>query len=322
MAKKKHRHYMQRRQPPQKQHEPDMHPEGPADRRALEKTIYDLTRLIQNQEFESPEAINAYMQGIMASGGQVPSSPAETPLEEAQAIMYDAWDASGAKRIRLARRALSVSPDCADAYVLLAEETARSLEQARDLYEQGVAAGERALGPDGFEEYAGNFWGAIETRPYMRARAGVAMVLMQMGEHQQAIEHYQDMLRLNPDDNQGIRYILAPLYLQVGADDALKTLLDAYSGDISAVWLYARALWMFQKQGANKRATAQLKTAIRQNPFVPAYLLGTKRLPGHQPPYVGRGDDNEAVDYAMLWKHLWTDNPDALAWLRETEAIS
>ncbi len=59
--------------------------------------------------------------------------------------MYEAWNAQGARRAQLARKALEISPDCADAYVLLAEEKARTLGEARDLFVQGVAAGERAL---------------------------------------------------------------------------------------------------------------------------------------------------------------------------------
>ena len=48
------------------------------------------------------------------------------------------------RRVDLARKGLSISHDCADAYVLPAEETARSLVEARILYEEGVKAGERA----------------------------------------------------------------------------------------------------------------------------------------------------------------------------------
>lgn len=117
--------------------------------------------------------MNAYLNDITISGGAVPAAP-RTPLEEAQDLVYEAWNAKDKRRVRLARQALRISPDCADAYVLLAEETARSLEEVRDLYEQGVKAGERALGPDAFKEFRGDFWGILETRPYMRARAGLA----------------------------------------------------------------------------------------------------------------------------------------------------
>src|SRR5205823_13633226 len=45
-------------------------------------------------------------------------------------------------------------------------------DAARALYEQGVAAAERALGPDVFAQEAGRFWGIVGTPPYMRARLG------------------------------------------------------------------------------------------------------------------------------------------------------
>lgn len=88
------------------------------------------------------------------------------PTDAAQDIMYEAWEAtSRSKRISLARKALKVSPLCADAYVLLAEEEAGSVEEVLDCYQKGVAAGEEALGPDGFEEYAGRFWGFSRRAP-------------------------------------------------------------------------------------------------------------------------------------------------------------
>ena len=43
----------------------------------------------------------------------------------------------------------------------------------------------------------------------MRARAGLAAMLDALGDVEAAIGHYRDMLRLNPGDNQGIRYVLA-----------------------------------------------------------------------------------------------------------------
>src|SRR5205814_275596 len=49
------------------------------------------------------------------------SRHAGTPLEQAQEMMWDAWDQTDRKRaIELARKALALSPDCADAFVLLA----------------------------------------------------------------------------------------------------------------------------------------------------------------------------------------------------------
>ena len=65
--------------------------------------------------------------------------------------MYRAFEeADEERRIQLAKDALAICPDCADAYVLLAEHAA-SRKEALDLYEKGAAAGERALGADAFQ---------------------------------------------------------------------------------------------------------------------------------------------------------------------------
>src|SRR6266540_3256625 len=52
-------------------------------------------------------------------------------IAKAQDVMYDAWERTTSRsRIALARKALGISPLCADAYNLLAEE-AGSVEEAR-----------------------------------------------------------------------------------------------------------------------------------------------------------------------------------------------
>jgi hypothetical protein len=159
-----------------------------ADRRALEKSVGDVTRLLEDQEFGSVDEANAFLEGMLSSGEPIESSP-RTPLGKAQDLMYDAWDSPRKRRVELARKALEISEDCADAYVLLAEETARSLEEAKSLYEKGVMAGERAVGRQMFRDDAGHFWGILETRPYMRARAGLAQSLWMLGKLQEAIDH-------------------------------------------------------------------------------------------------------------------------------------
>jgi tetratricopeptide (TPR) repeat protein len=284
------------------------------DRRAMEKAMSDLGRLLEEQNFSSIDEANAFLQKI-TNVKDIPALRRElTPLEQAQDKMYEAWDAAGKKREKLAREAIEICPDCADAYVLLAEETARTPEAAKELYEQGVRAAERALGPEIFQEAVGHFWGAMETRPYMRARAGLAECLWELGQQQPAIEHYQEMLRLNPGDNQGLRYILARCLLSVGDDAALGKLLDQYPDDAMAEWLYTRALWTFRQEGATQKANDALVRAFEQNPFVPIYLLCFKKMPARPPTYIGFGDENEAVMYVGENAGAWLDTPGALEW--------
>ncbi|MGB4051411.1 MAG: tetratricopeptide repeat protein [Methanoculleus sp.] len=167
-----------------------------AMRVAMERSLIDTRALVQNKNFESLEEANAYLQEVLKEGGP-PPAPADTPLKRAQQIAYDAMEASGRRRVVLARRALEVSEDCADAWVLLAEEQ-RSLKAALEYAQKGVAAGERALGEEYFEEGVGCFWGDVDTRPYMRALMLYADILWAVGDKDEAIEVYQrccDLIR-------------------------------------------------------------------------------------------------------------------------------
>jgi tetratricopeptide (TPR) repeat protein len=76
----------------------------------------------------------------------------------------------------------------------------------------------------------------------MRARAGLAATLNALGEVDAAISNYRDMLRLNPNDNQGIRYELASCLMKSGDTEALKKLLKQYDEDGSALGSILRRL--------------------------------------------------------------------------------
>src|SRR6266702_2695089 len=109
-------------------------------------------------------AMEGMMQQLVA--GLQGEANQDTPLGKAEAIIYRAFEEPDEKRrVQLAAEAIEICPDCADAHVLLAEH-ARSRKEALRLYEQGVAAGERALGPDAFQQDVGHFWGILDTRPY------------------------------------------------------------------------------------------------------------------------------------------------------------
>jgi tetratricopeptide (TPR) repeat protein len=291
----------------------------------MERVHARIGRLMRQHDFATLEEANAFLEAHLGPAGPDLDAPPETDLERAQDVMFDAWEQPGRrKRISLARKALELSADCADAYVLLAEETAKSPEEARVLYEQGVAAGERALGEAFFREQAGDFWGILETRPYMRARAGLAEALWALGEQEAALTHFRELLRLNPGDNQGNRYRLLAALLETGGDQEATRLLGEYREEASAAWAYGRLLLAYRKGSADPTASRPLRRRLEQafqaNPFVPAYLLGVKRLPKAPPAYVGMGDEAEAQDYILTYAQAWLDTPGALDWLAEAYA--
>jgi len=237
----------------------------------------------------------------------------------AQNIMYDAWDEPDpARRVRLAKIALKTSPLCADAYVLLAEQT-RTRQQSLELYQSGVDAGRRALGEKFFadDENLEHFWGIMETRPFMRALQGLATTLWDLNRPEEALAHYRELLRLNPGDNQGIRYLLLDLLFELGRVDDVETLLKDYLDDWSADWSYSETLLAFRKFGDSRQAKKALKHALEVNQHVVDYLTGKKRIPSVKPPYITMGGEDEAIQYASQHLNYWRKTPGAVAWLAE-----
>lgn len=240
----------------------------------------------------------------------------QVALDRAQDVIYSAWEASSAKRrIALAEKAISISPICADAYVLLAQHAEDGSDREIDLLRQGVDAGAKAIGKVGFDEYAGEFWGFLETRPYMRARFGLARTLWLRGALDEAIDHLRDMLRLNPNDNQGARYSLAALLIEAGRDKDLAALLEAYPEDDMAAWTWTAALMAFRQAGDSKESRRLLADAVANNPHVPAYILRTKQIPKRLPAYYSPGEADEAIFYALDFRTGWMRTPGALDWL-------
>jgi tetratricopeptide (TPR) repeat protein len=288
---------------------------GPPDRRAMERLTAEVQRFTQGALFESLEEANAALrQRFSGAIDDVPST-ATTPLEQAQDLVYRAFEARGRRRIQLARKALELSADCADAYVVLAEES-HAPEAAGALYEHGVAAGERALGLDVFAQEAGHFWGIVSTRPYMRARLGLAHNLEELGRPDEAIGHYRELIRLDAGDHQGVRYSLLAALLRAGRDAETAALLEQFGDEPTALWRYGRALAVFRREGDSRAARECLRTALRTNRHVPQYLTDEVDWPGPEPTTYVPGSREEAVICDSDLGEAWRTTPDAIRWLR------
>jgi tetratricopeptide (TPR) repeat protein len=241
-------------------------------------------------------------------------------LDKAQDLIYSAWEATTEKQHRaLAGKALQISPLCADAYVLLAQHEAFGSEKSIELLRQGVEAGKKALGGE-FEEFVGEFWGFLETRPYMRAREALAFGLWAQGSREEAIDHLKTMLVLNPNDNQGVRYVLVRWLTETDRDDEVGALLASYPEDDMAMWTYPTALAAFRREGDSEGSRKLLETALESNKHVPVYLLGDKPMPKTQPFAYSPGEKDEAIIYAIDFGDGWHHTPGALEWLRSHQS--
>jgi tetratricopeptide (TPR) repeat protein len=246
-----------------------------------------------------------------------PKAPPPSALEQAEALAYQAMSAPGRLRTHLARRALAISRDCADAWAVLAGH-ARDRAAVMPLLREAVAAGERALGPTAFTEQAGHFWGVVETRPYMRARFSLAEELELEEQFDEAITHYRELIRLNPGDNQGVRRPLARLLAELNRDTELRGVIDEFKEDESPEWLYTDALVAFRL--AQPDANDRLARALKGNRHVPPFLTGEREIPDVADAY-RIGSVEEAALAVDLLLDAWSETPGALRWLNTQRRV-
>jgi len=239
----------------------------------------------------------------------------EDPFQSAQDLVYDGWDALWDNEVDRAAECFEEAVDLddmlADAYNGLARVAARrgDLETAEDHHQRAYELARETLGteaPDAF-----HWWGQLETRPYMRAREGLAWVYWQTGRYDESIDEYEALLRRNPNDNQGVRYVLAPLYQLAGDLDGALKAYDRYAKDYPDDWgdphhTFCWGLALFQ-DGRRKEALRRWREALFQNVYV-APLLLDEALPD---PDVWLGTNLATPDYAAtyvnLYGELWED---------------
>lgn len=125
----------------------------------------------------------------------------------------------------------------------------------------------------------GDFWGLIETRPYMRVCQTYVGTLLMNRKMRLAAKACESMLRLCKSDNLGIRYTLIHLYVYLEEEQAAHKLFGAYSGDWGTRFPLAMAVLSY-KQGKEEMAQKYLQMLLNNNKdtkkFFSAY--GTKKL--------------------------------------------
>jgi hypothetical protein len=239
--------------------------------------------------------------------------------ESAEDLIDKAWDAPNrSKRAHYARRALAADPTAIDAYVALSFTVSTSAEYVALLREAVRLGGIRWRKEiDGMVE-PGFFWGEVDTRPYMRTVHNLALGLWSREEHgprQEAIELIEHLLHLNPNDNQGGRYLALAWYPALANWRRCEKILDDYSGDGGPEFSYARCLGAFREK---RDPRVHLRQAVSANPYVPDLLLGkVRRPPSRSDGYVAVRSPEEAVSYVENNREAWEAVPGALAWLGE-----
>ncbi|MBU5342178.1 tetratricopeptide repeat protein [Caldifermentibacillus hisashii] len=280
---------------------------------SMERELLRLENETSNRDFETMDDIQTFL------NQQVNQQSVKKPLsnkEKAQDLIYDAYDSTGKKRIELAKKALKLYPNIPDAYNILAELELNPLKEEQLLL-KAIEVGEKELGKDFIKENKGYFWGIVSTRPYMRAKFNYADFLHENERFEEAIRQYEDLLELNPNDNQGARYELFIVYVESGLFKKAEALLKKYNETTTANGAYNLVLIELLQNGVTNKAKQLLKKAKQQNPYVLDYLLGKKDIPMYLPSHYQLGSESEAIIYADNHWTLWAGNPKLLDFLKK-----
>jgi tetratricopeptide (TPR) repeat protein len=235
--------------------------------------------------------------------------------QDAQDLVYDGWDALSQGEVDFAEdcfeEALGIDDLLADAYNGLAAVALDrgDLEQAEEHYETAYDLARDTLGTEAPNAFY--WWEEIDTRPYMRAREGLARLYREMGRYEDAAAEYESLLRLNPGDNQGARFEIGPLYQLAGNRDAALNAYEQYAETYPDDWgdPHHRFCWGLAlfRDDQPKSALRRWREAIFQNVYV-APLLLDEPLPDTDVWHsINLGEPFYAEDYLDRYGTLWDE---------------
>jgi tetratricopeptide (TPR) repeat protein len=279
-----------------------------------DKVFQDLHRLLESQDFKSKGELEKFMDGLI--GKPVPSFPKEslTIKEQAQDLIFEAVDLPEDKGYELALKALQMDPDCIEAYEYLGALEPIT-ETAILYYKNGIEIGKRNFSKTYFKDSIGQFWMVHETRAFMRCMQAYADCLKDMGRYHDSVSVYEEMIRLNPNDNQGVRDQLLLYLIRLNEFNKFIKYDKMFKEDFGAFISFNRALFAFKTEGISANSNGLLQKAIKSNKYVLTKLI-SKTFNADFPEVYGIGDVNEALFYCYFAHKIWHETAGAIDWIK------
>jgi tetratricopeptide (TPR) repeat protein len=214
-----------------------------------------------------------------------------------------------------AAQAYQLDPTQVDALSILATTTQHLLEQVK-YTEAEVELLRQAVPPDILEGPSGQLWLEHSARPYLESLYDLAQAYRTVNRRDDALKTLNDIMRLNENDNQGVRETLIKWYLDWRHFEEAWELVHRRNDGLIAMQ-FTRALLEFRKEGNSAAARKTLSQARRDNKHVASYLLGDAVLTEVRDNTIEVGGRKEAQLCAQSFRVHWVNTPGALDWLKE-----
>ena len=160
-------------------------------------------------------------------------------------------------------------------------------------------------------------WLELDNRPFLRAYHGLALSFANRGDVRKALQMFQDLLAMNPGDNQGARALVVDMSFYLEKPAAVLEVCEAYPNDSLPEILYGRALAHYQL-GHEADADDALRLAIDRLPNIAEELVKTRHVKpdSFREDRVTMGGADEAYHYWIDQGPYWEQTPGAIAWVR------
>ena len=225
------------------------------------------------------------------------------------------------KCVEYLHKALALEPDNLDARLQLITRTLEeALDEQRLALQELLDAADKQMEKSGaFKEYAGEFWTAFETRPYMRVRYTYFDVLISCGMMRRAIDEGQRLLELCENDNLGVRYQLMHLYAYMEDEMHALALHKQFDSYEETQMLLPLAV-LYYKLNQFDKAEDYIKRLAKANKDTKKFLRAAARdqlddYIGEMSPYGYRPFTmEELLDELMHTSYLFNSVPYFFAW--------
>lgn len=164
-------------------------------------------------------------------------------LDEAEDYYFDALETNDLeKQDELLEKCLTLNPDHLDAKILLIVNDYPPYFAVEELQKLERAEKRKLKKEDLYEP--GRMYGIFETRPYMRCLLHIAQSACDAGMYKIALKYYELILKLNPNDNMGVRYVIPGLYLYYDKRKPLEQLIDFYQEVATEMEIALAFMWI------------------------------------------------------------------------------
>ena len=185
-------------------------------------------------------------------------------------------------------------------------------KKALEVCLQGIAVAERVI-PNKFKGRIE--WGHFDNRPFLRAMHGAVLCHLRLRQRRDAVRLMEKMLAYNPNDNQGMRYLIGSEYMRLADTKKARAFFEREKENYPP-YHYELALLHLQ-EGSFVAAATSLRRGFRANFYIAEMICGN---PDPAPLAIWHDSNFSEPEMAGIYMSklgdLWLHNPDFAAFVR------